>query len=171
MTLEEAVKAKVIDNESLAYFMGRSYLFLINCGISADGIRFRQHMANEMAHYACDCWDAEVETSYGWIEIAGHADRSCYDLSRHAQRTKTELKAAKMLKEPQLKKFVVVNVNKKDVGKTFKGDSKGINELIDSWEEEDKMKKMAEMESSGEIVLNVGGKEIKLSKDFVTFET
>jgi len=27
-----------------------------------------------MAHYASDCWDAEIETSYGWIEIAGHAD-------------------------------------------------------------------------------------------------
>jgi glycyl-tRNA synthetase len=48
-----------------------------------------------MAHYAQDCWDAEVETSYGWIEIAGHADRSCYDLSRHSARTKVELLAAR----------------------------------------------------------------------------
>ena len=24
-----------------------------------------------MAHYAQDCWDAEIETSYGWIECAG----------------------------------------------------------------------------------------------------
>ena len=93
-----------------------------------------------MAHYACDCWDAEVETSYGWIEIAGHADRSCFDLTRHAQKTKTELKAARMLKEPVLKKFVIVNLNKKEVGQTFKSDSKGINERIDSWEEEDKVK-------------------------------
>jgi glycyl-tRNA synthetase len=28
-------------------------------------------MANEMAHYAADCWDAEIETSYGWIECVG----------------------------------------------------------------------------------------------------
>ena len=21
-------------------------------------------MSNEMAHYACDCWDAEIKTSY-----------------------------------------------------------------------------------------------------------
>ena len=33
-----------------------------------------------MAHYAEDCWDAEVDTSYGWIECAGLADRSAYDL-------------------------------------------------------------------------------------------
>jgi glycyl-tRNA synthetase len=44
-----------------------------------------------MAHYSKDCWDAEVETSYGWIEIAGHADRACYDLGKHSERTKTEL--------------------------------------------------------------------------------
>lgn len=27
-------------------------------------LRFRQHMVNEMAHYASDCWDAELLTSY-----------------------------------------------------------------------------------------------------------
>ena len=47
-----------------------------------------------MAHYANDCWDAEVETSYGWIEIAGHADRSAFDLTKHMEKTKVELMAA-----------------------------------------------------------------------------
>jgi glycyl-tRNA synthetase len=93
----EAVANKVIDNETLAYFVARTYLFLRACGISEEGIRFRQHRTNEMAHYAKDCWDAEVETSYGWIEVAGHADRSCFDLSRHSERTKVELVAARPL--------------------------------------------------------------------------
>jgi glycyl-tRNA synthetase len=44
-----------------------------------------------MAHYANDCWDAEVETSYGWIEVAGHSDRSAFDLSRHMEKAKTDL--------------------------------------------------------------------------------
>lgn len=52
-----------------------------------------------MAHYANDCWDAEVETSYGWIEIAGHSDRSAFDLERHAKKTKVDLCAARPLKE------------------------------------------------------------------------
>ena len=56
-----------------------------------------------MAHYANDCWDAEVETSYGWIEIAGHADRSCFDLKRHAEVSKVELMAARRLAEPVTK--------------------------------------------------------------------
>ena len=43
-------------------------------------VRFRQHLPDEMAHYACDCWDAEIYTTYGWVECVGHADRSAYDL-------------------------------------------------------------------------------------------
>ncbi|KAI0830976.1 hypothetical protein F5Y06DRAFT_281618 [Hypoxylon sp. FL0890] len=46
-------------------------------------VRFRQHLANEMAHYACDCWDAGLLTSYSWIECVGCADRSAYDLTVH----------------------------------------------------------------------------------------
>ena len=54
----------VINNSVLGYFIGRIYLYLIKVGLSKDKVRFRQHMENEMAHYACDCWDAEAKTSY-----------------------------------------------------------------------------------------------------------
>lgn len=37
-----------------------------------------------MAHYANDCWDAELFTSVGWIECVGLADRSAYDLTAHS---------------------------------------------------------------------------------------
>lgn len=53
-------------------------------GIDKERLRFRQHLANEMAHYAADCWDAEIECSYGWIECVGIADRSAYDLCAHS---------------------------------------------------------------------------------------
>jgi len=35
--------------------------------------------------------DAEIETSYGWIECAGHADRSAYDLNAHTKESKVPL--------------------------------------------------------------------------------
>jgi hypothetical protein len=35
-----------------------------------------------------DCWDAEVQTSYGWVECAGLADRSAYDLRAHTTASK-----------------------------------------------------------------------------------
>jgi glycyl-tRNA synthetase len=157
MTLEQAVANKVIDNETLAYFMARTYSFLKSVGIHEEGIRFRQHRSDEMAHYAKDCWDAEVETSYGWIEIAGHADRSCYDLSRHAKRTKTELVAARLLPEPRQVKFVKALPNKKEIGKVFKGDSKPINDVLEEMTEEDKLKLKTEFDASGECTITLAG--------------
>lgn len=50
-----------------------------------------------MAHYACDCWDAEIETSYGWIECVGHADRSAYDLNAHMNAAKVSLQASRRI--------------------------------------------------------------------------
>lgn len=61
----------VINNSVLGYFIGRIYLFLTKVGVSPDKLRFRQHMENEMAHYACDCWDAESKTSY----VSGEVER------------------------------------------------------------------------------------------------
>ncbi|XP_022762182.1 glycine--tRNA ligase, mitochondrial 1-like [Durio zibethinus] len=67
----------IINNETLAYFIGRVNLFLTHLSIDKDHLRFKQHLPNEMAHYAADCWDAEI---YCWIECVGIADRSAYDL-------------------------------------------------------------------------------------------
>ena len=56
MTVADAVhKHKLINNETLAYFMARTHLFLLSLGIKREKLRFRQHLSNEMAHYASDC--------------------------------------------------------------------------------------------------------------------
>lgn len=51
-------------NETLGYFLARIQTFLLKVGVNPEKLRFRQHMGNEMAHYARDCWDAEILTSY-----------------------------------------------------------------------------------------------------------
>ena len=79
-TQTHCCNAGTIANETLAYFIGRTFLFLKAIGVSPQRLRFRQHLQHEMAHYAEDCWDAEVECSYGWVECVGLADRSAYDL-------------------------------------------------------------------------------------------
>ena len=58
------VSQKLVNNETLGYFIARIFQFMTKCGVRSDKLRFRQHMSNEMAHYACDCWDAETYTSY-----------------------------------------------------------------------------------------------------------
>ncbi|KAK3021121.1 hypothetical protein RJ639_045505 [Escallonia herrerae] len=91
----------IVNNETLAYFIGRVYLFLTRLGIDKERLRFRQHLANEMAHYAADCWDVEIECSYGWIECVGIADRSAYDLCAHTEKSGVLLVAQEKFPEPR----------------------------------------------------------------------
>src|SRR3989338_6234109 len=87
LTVGEAVGRGIIANQTLGYYLARCHLFLLASGAKPQFLRFRQHLANEMAHYACDCWDAELLTSYGWIECVGNADRAAYDLTVHMRKT------------------------------------------------------------------------------------
>jgi glycyl-tRNA synthetase len=129
-SIGEAVKSKMVDNETLGYFLGRIHLFLIKIGIDPKRLRFRQHMGNEMAHYASDCWDAEILTSYGWIECVGCADRSAYDLTVHSKRTKRDLVVQKPLKEVRVYDKLVPTIERKNLGPKFKKDARKVEEAI-----------------------------------------
>jgi glycyl-tRNA synthetase len=96
----DAVRDGVINNETLGYFIARVASFLVAVGIHSTHIRFRQHLDTEMAHYASDCWDAEIYTSYGWVEMVGIADRACFDLEQHSKATNTLMTANETFKEP-----------------------------------------------------------------------
>lgn len=149
--------------------MGRTYLFLLSVGLKAQHIRFRQHMSTEMAHYAKDCWDAEVETSYGWIEVAGHADRSAFDLTRHGKATKTELVASNVLKEPKTVETIKVILDKKNVSKTFKKDSKVIFEFFEGLTDEEK-KPFMEQLAEGKVNFNANGTDFELTPEMIKME-
>jgi glycyl-tRNA synthetase len=168
ITLGEAVEKKIIDNETLGYFLGKTYLFLTGIGIRKDGIRFRQHTPKEMAHYASDCWDAEIETSYGWVECAGHADRTCFDLSHHTEASGVELVASRLLKETKVIKGVKLLPNKGSIFKDFKDNkekAKKLCEKLDRTSEADKEKYMQEYEKTGKIEVDVDGEKFVLDKE------
>ncbi|XP_032821030.2 glycine--tRNA ligase [Petromyzon marinus] len=168
MRLGDAVQQGIINNTVLGYFIGRIYQFLVKVGVKDEHLRFRQHMDNEMAHYACDCWDAETKTSYGWIEVVGCADRSCFDLQCHSRATKVPLVAEKPLKEPKVVEVVQLEANKGIVGKAFKKDARLVNKFLedcDSFYIESVEKQLAE---KGAFNFEVEGKSFTLSKDMVT---
>jgi glycyl-tRNA synthetase len=121
--LEDAVRSSVINNETLGYFIGRVYLFLVRIGIDPNRIRFRQHKNDEMAHYACDCWDAECHSSYGWIECVGCADRSCYDLTQHTNSSGQRLVAERPLPLPKRIQVLERNINRAVIGQMFRKDA------------------------------------------------
>jgi glycyl-tRNA synthetase len=109
-------------------------------GIKPDRLRFRQHKEDEMAHYAQDCWDAEVRTTYGWIECVGHAHRSAYDLKVHTDASKIELLAYESFDTPRNVKKLVVKPNKPKIGQQYKGEAKF---LLDYLCEVEKVEKKA----------------------------
>ena len=135
LTVGEAVEKGVIANETLGYFIARIYLFLLKIGINPERLRFRQHMGNEMAHYATDCWDAEIHNATGWTECVGCADRAAYDLSVHTAKTGHPLVVRQALKEPIITEKEVPEWNKKNLGKTFKQDAALIQSLVESMDE------------------------------------
>ncbi|XP_041670120.1 glycine--tRNA ligase-like [Cheilinus undulatus] len=167
MRLGDAVEQGVINNSVLGYFIGRIYLYLIKVGLSKDKVRFRQHMENEMAHYACDCWDAESKTSYGWIEIVGCADRSCYDLSCHTRATGVALVAEKPLKQPKVVNVVQFDPKRGPIGTTYKKDAKIILDYMAACDECYITDQEKLLEEKGEFSIETGGQTFKITKDMV----
>ncbi|VDN54869.1 unnamed protein product [Dracunculus medinensis] len=129
VSIGKAVKEGIVANETLGYYMARVHMFLVKVGIDPRRMRFRQHLSNEMAHYACDCWDAEILTSYGWIECVGNADRACYDLQQHFRATNVKLTAEKRLDEPKTINVTEIVPNKSAIGSKYKSDSKKGGEI------------------------------------------
>jgi glycyl-tRNA synthetase len=158
----------MVDNSTLGYFIARIYLFLTKIGINPARLRFRQHMANEMAHYAADCWDAEIETSYGWIECVGCADRSAYDLTVHSVKTQNKLVVRQALKEPRIVERNVPAIDKKAFGPLFKKDAKAIEEAINALNEDELLTAMKQLQEQQAATIKVNGQEFQVPANVLT---
>jgi glycyl-tRNA synthetase len=63
----------------------------------------REHEASELAHYAKSCHDVEYEYPWGYDELEGIANRTDYDLKKHAAASKKKIE---YFDPQQNKKFV-----------------------------------------------------------------
>ena len=134
-----------------------STFFLEKLGIDKEKVRFRQHMANEMAHYAADCWDAELFTSYGWMECVGCADRSAYDLTVHSNKTGRKLVAREILEPPKVWKEWDMDVDEKWLGPKFRKDAKKIEDAVARISQEDREKLATLQAAGGKVFVEVEG--------------
>ena len=162
ITIGDALEQGTIAHEFLAYHIALTNHFLQRVGISPEHLRFRQHKEDEMAHYAIDCWDAEIETDrFGWIEVVGIADRTDYDLNAHAKTSKTELSAYIEYDEPKMVTSFVVKPNMGKLGPAFKGKAKAVADALKALTQE-------ELEQD-EITVIADGEEFVVSSDLVEF--
>ena len=160
MSLKEAVEKKVIANETLAYFIGRTHLFMLAVGIDPARLRFRQHLVHEMAHYAEDCWDAEVHCSYGWIECAGLADRSAFDLTAHAAKSKQDLSFFERFDAPRTETRLVARAkDRKALGIAFKKEAKAVLAALEALDDAGAAALQRALEADGKAPLFIGERE------------
>ena len=63
----------------------------IDLGIPAEMLRLRAHEADELSHYSSGTSDIEFKFPWGWGELEGIAQRTDFDLNRHAEFSKQKL--------------------------------------------------------------------------------
>ena len=130
-----AATENVIRHPTVAWFMARTWDFLVDVGIDPSRIRFRQHEGTEMAHYASDCWDAEIHGSYGWIECVGIAHRGCYDLAAHEKATGDKnLRAWRPYDEPKEVDRTILSGIGSIIGPTFRDKAGLVTSALESVE-------------------------------------
>ena len=90
MSIKELVENK-ITTPWHAYWLAEFYRFFLDLGIKKENLRLREHLKDELAHYAKACFDIEYNFPFGWKEIHGNADRGQFDLKQHIEFSKTSM--------------------------------------------------------------------------------
>jgi glycyl-tRNA synthetase len=157
-TLGEAVEKGIIKKQVLGYFIALTQRFLVEVGVNPDKLRFRQHQKDEMAHYAADCWDAEAETSFGWVELVGVADRTCYDLQGHIDHSKQDLRAFERFDEPVETEVLKVVPKPEVLGPKFKKDAGKIKATLEEMDGET-------LAGKDTVIVNVEGTDFEVGSE------
>jgi glycyl-tRNA synthetase len=80
------------DEEWYRHWVTERFNWYLRFGIRKDNLRLRPHQPDELAHYARACHDVEYLFPMGWSELEGIANRTDYDLARHAEFSGKDLK-------------------------------------------------------------------------------
>ncbi|MDD3976826.1 MAG: glycine--tRNA ligase [Methanomicrobium sp.] len=139
ITMKDAVTSGIVANEYVAYYVALTHDFLVTCGADPEKIRFRQHLPDERAHYATDCWDAEILSErFGWVETVGIADRTDYDLKAHAGESGDSFTVFIPYDEPKIgfEKKIVPDMGA--LGPRFRGKAKAVADALSDSEPTDK---------------------------------
>jgi glycyl-tRNA synthetase len=131
LSMREAVDKGIIANEYVAYYVALTHKLLVTIGVKSERLRFRQHLPDERAHYATDCWDAEVFSArFGWVETVGIADRTDYDLNAHAQQSGTPMTVFIQYDQPRKTKRRRIIPNMSVLGKQYRTKAKAVFDAL-----------------------------------------
>ncbi len=91
-TFDVLINEGIIKNKWHAYWLSQVYQWFLDMGIKPENLRLREHLPEELAHYSKACFDVEYRFPFGWQEIHGNADRGTFDLGKHEEFSKKDLK-------------------------------------------------------------------------------
>ncbi len=80
------------DEEFFEYWKAERLKWYDRLGICKEHLQFHQHGENELAHYAKAAFDIQYKFPFGWSEIEGIHNRTDFDLQRHEEFSKKNLK-------------------------------------------------------------------------------
>ncbi|MDA8219423.1 MAG: glycine--tRNA ligase [Dehalococcoidales bacterium] len=90
MEIEYFVKPGT-DEEWYERWVAQRLNWYLSLGLKRENLRLRLHEDTERAHYAAGATDVEYQFPFGWSELEGIANRTDYDLKRHAEFSGQEL--------------------------------------------------------------------------------
>ena len=79
------------DLEWFEYWENYCQKWLKDLGMKEENIRLRKHAPEELVFYSNGTTDIEFKFPFGWSELWGIADRTDYDLTKHAEFSKQDM--------------------------------------------------------------------------------
>lgn len=120
VTIQDALQKGIIRTSWGAYFMALSKRFLEQLGISSSRQRFFEKLRGERAHYSSQTFDHEVKLDrHGWVEVAGFAYRTDYDLRKHMEATGKDMRVFKPYPSPIERKIKTVKLSHEKIRQHF----------------------------------------------------
>ena len=77
--------------KELEYWREQRHEWHVAQGLRREKLRFHQHRADELAHYADGAFDIEYQFPIGWQEVEGIHSRTDFDLKQHQLYSKKNL--------------------------------------------------------------------------------
>ena len=129
--MDAAVRDGIVANQYVAYYLALTHELLVSIGVNPEKLRFRQHLPDERAHYAEDCWDAEIFSErFGWVETVGIADRTDYDLRAHERQSGERFSVFIPYETPKKESRIRVIPDMGALGPRFRGNARAVAEAI-----------------------------------------
>lgn len=160
-TIDYALNHNIIGNELIGYFIAKIYQFVIDIGLDKNKIRFRQHQDNELAHYALECWDLEAYVSNNWLECIGCSDRGSYDLKAHKQYSQ------KNINPPITKKELLIKLNRGNIGRRLKEDSKIIIAYLSNYDNDTIIEMFKELKVDNPVPISINNITYNIDHDML----